>query len=189
MASGRQSVSPTTDEVYQSPGASQDDGIDHMMARYSGLVERRQGEGAEADQGGGGGGGATRKEGAPESGGGGGSGPPLRGVPAQRGGLPSSHSHSTNHALFPSPRHAVSAPSSHHSTPARDDDGHSATDGRGGGGGGGRGGATGLAGDIRSFSWDNVATGPGPTQGEPSLYCSNNVPQMIMAGLNQAMHL
>lgn len=46
--SGRVSVSPANDEVYQSPGASQDDGIDHMLAQYTGLVGRRPGDGEEA---------------------------------------------------------------------------------------------------------------------------------------------
>lgn len=144
MASGRQSVSPTTDEVYQSPGASQDDSIDQMLAQYSGLVERRQGESTDGgDQKV-----VMKKESGNENGRGsvtGAMNPPV----SLAGGTVQPHS--TNLAIIPSPRHALSAPPSRRSTPARDDDHTTVPDGSAATGG--------LSSDIRSFSWDNVATG------------------------------
>ena len=150
MASGRQSVSPTTDEVYQSPGASQDDGIDHMLAQYSGLVERqRQGEnntdGVDHHKV------VVRKESGHENGGGSSGTAKDTPVPLASGTIQPNQSNSTNLAIVPSPRHALSAPPSHRSTPAREDEHTTVPDGNAA--------SSGLSSDIRSFSWDNVATG------------------------------
>ena len=134
ISSGRASVSPVNDEVYQSPGASQDDGIDQMMAQYSGLVGRRRGEGGEEE----GERGGRRRE-ARDKG--------ERGM--QRSRLQNASERSSaaaDQANSHHPPHSTVTPSPHHTGPAPHDNlppGHT--------------GQTGLAGDVRSLSWDDVA--------------------------------
>jgi hypothetical protein len=146
--SGRQSVSPSNgDEVYQSPGASQEDTVDHLLAHYGGIADRRPGEGGGVDiiDGGVAGGEnntAHRNRSAVvlER--------PAVGVSSPSG------AHPPRHFLAPSPHHAVSAPTSHQTTPAREEDPV-------------RKGRSGHPGDTRSFSWDNVASGASSgTQGQ-----------------------
>ena len=148
--SGRVSVSPPIDEAYQSPGASQDDGIDRMLARYSGLVEREK-EGEEEREGG-------SKAMARKKGGSGGEPGMQRNHP--KGGAGASelspitigpgNPQSTLLTLTPSPRHAASAPVSQQTTPAHDSEGPAE---------GGATGQAGFSGDVRSFSWDHLASG------------------------------
>ena len=147
--SGRVSVSPPNDETYQSPGASQDDGIDRMLARYSGLVEREEGEGEREGE---------RKAMAWKNGGSGGEPGMQRNHP--KGGAGASelspiaigpgNPQSTLLTLTPSPHHAASAPVSQQTTPAHDSKGPAE---------GGATGQTGFSGDVRSFSWDHLASG------------------------------
>ena len=136
MASGvsdRQSVSPINDEVYQSPGASQDDTVDQLLARYGGLGDqklREDGEGKDEPSG-------HRNRSA---------------VVLERPSPSTAQAHTPATAsnqptrLVVTPRHVVSAPASHQSTPAREEDPT-------------RLGVPGLTGDTRSFSWDNMASG------------------------------
>ena len=153
--SGRQSASPSNgDEVYQSPGASQEDTVDHLLAHYGGMADRRPGEGEREGGGvdiidGGVVGGekytAHRNRSAV-----------VLERPAVGGEIVSSPSgaHPPRHFLTPSPRHAVSAPTSHQTTPAREEDPV-------------RRGRSGHPGDTRSFSWDNVTMGASSgTQGQ-----------------------
>ena len=156
MASGvssRQSVSPSNDEVYQSPGASQEDGIDHLLAQYGSLVERRPGEEGEREERAAAGGGENGPHRARAE--------VISERPTVNFHLPPSSSQPPRHVVTPSPRHAVSAPTSHQSTPAREEDPTASPVGAGSTG------QSGLVGDTRSFSWDNVASGvsTGP-QGE-----------------------
>lgn len=147
--SGRVSVSPPNDESYQSPGASQDDGIDRLLAQYSGLVERKEAEeGENGKEGGGGEPGMHRNHpksvraasGVPDQ-------PP---VTIRQVNPPSSQP--TQHAVTTSPRHTVSAPTSHQTTPARTTESSVSPSGS-------KTAHEGLGGDVRSFSWDNLATG------------------------------
>lgn len=150
MASGRVSVSPPNEEPYQSPGASQDDGVDHMMEHYRSLVQQKEG--------------GERKEGQKGKEGGG----VERGMhgnhskSASVGVAESSpvaetqkNSHPPSHGPTLSPHHGVSAASSKH-VPIRHTRSSEpvAQDGQAAGG------QTGLGGDVRSFSWDNLATTP-----------------------------
>ena len=157
--SGRVSVSPPNDEAYQSPGASQDDGIDRMLARYSGLVEREEEGEWEGER--------KAKATAGKKGGSGGEPGMQRNHPKGAAGaselspiaIGPVNPQSTLLTLTPSPRHAVSAPVSQQTTPAHDSEGPT------------EGGATnqaGFSGDVRSFSWDNLASGaaaPAGTKG------------------------
>ena len=145
--SGRVSVSPPNDEAYQSPGASQDDGIDRMLARYSGLVEReKEGEGEREEE---------RKAMAGRKGGSGGEPGMQRNHPKGASELSPiaigpGNPQSTLLTLTPSPRHAASAPVSQQTTPAHDSEGPAE---------GGATGQAGFSGDVRSFSWDHLASG------------------------------
>ena len=161
--SGRESVSPTNDETYQSPGASQDDGIDNMLARYSGLVEgefeEEEGEGKAAGgkKGGGGGEPGMHRNHAPKGAARVSQLSPIAVVPV--------NPQSTLHTLTPSPRHAVSAPVSQQTTPAHDSEGRTPL-------AGGATGQAGFSGDVRSFSWDNLASGAVAAVGkEGECYC------------------
>jgi hypothetical protein len=154
-ASGRQSVSPSNEEPYQSPGASQEEGIDHLLAQYSGLVDRRPaGEGEGEGEGGGNGAHRNRSAAVSER-------------PTVSVGAGSQHpppSHPSRHIHTSSPHHAVSAPTSHQSTPARDEGpaGLAVPSSTG---------QTGLAGDSRSLSWDNMASGAASAVGSKGEQC------------------
>ena len=135
--SGRQSVSPSNEEFYQSPEASQEDTIDTLLARYGGPpADRRPGE-------------EEREEG-------------DRGAHRNRSTVISERT-TTTHVIsagshparqLVSPCHAVSAPTSHQSTPAREEES------------GAQLAVPGMTGDTRSFSWDNMASGtPSGAQG------------------------
>lgn len=146
--SGRQSVSPSNDEVYQSPGASQDDGIDHLLAHYGGMADRRSGEEGDREEG------ATTVVGGVAERGENGAHMNRSGVVLERptlagqAHLSPSGAHLPRSFVVPSPRHAVSAPTSHQTTPAREEDpAHQGMKGH-----------SGMVGDTRSFSWDNVAS-------------------------------
>lgn len=151
MASGRVSVSPPNDEPYHSPGASQEDGVDHMMEHYIGIVQQQEGgEGKEGQSGGGMERGMHGNHSKSAS---------LGGVEPSPVTEPQKNSPSPSHGPT---LHGGSATSSHQ-TPARvpvrhtrssepgDPDGQAA---------GGQAGRAGLGGDVRSFSWDNLATSP-----------------------------
>ena len=151
--SGQDSASPTQEGSYQSPGASQDDGIDHMLAQYSRLVERREGEGED----GGGEADLHRSRGREASA----DVSDCSPVVVRRVNPPSSQS--TPHAVTPSPRHIVSAPTSQHTTPAHPSTSDHAPPAAG------KNSQVGLGGDVRSFSWDNLATGE-TAESEGELY-------------------
>ena len=148
--SGRQSVSPSNDEVYQSPGASQDDGIDHLLAHYGGMADRRPGEEGDREEGAT----TTTVDGGVAGGGENGAHRNRSGVVleqptvAGQAHLSPSGAHLPRSFVVFSPRHAVSAPTSHQTTPAREEDPvHQGVKGH-----------PGMVGDTRSFSWDNVAS-------------------------------
>lgn len=158
MATGRVSVSPPNDEPYQSPGASQDDGVDHMMEHYKKLVEQK-GEGGE-----------RKRSVAGKEGGGAEHGNHSNGALAAVGvpeRLPVTVSPKNNHspARAPtlSPRNGGSATSSHQTSQAHRPVSHSRSsepEGQAGQAAGGQASQAGLGGDVRSFSWDNLATEP-----------------------------
>ena len=142
--SGRQSVSPSNDELYQSPGASQEDTIDHLLAHYGGMADKRPGEEGE--------GGVTMTDGGVENGAHRNRSTVVFQRPTREIVTSPTGAHPPRHFLTPSPRHAVSAPTSHRNTPVREEDPARQGGSRGHPSGGG------MAGDTRSFSWDNVAS-------------------------------
>lgn len=132
------SSSPVVEETYQSPGASQEEGIDVLLAQYSGL-------GQEGEGGGEGGGGIPRSrskdtplsERSPHA--------------VRRGHSQPGTSHSSQHpASSASPHHTSTPATSHHTTPAHGSTDHAPQTTR----------HPGLGGDVRSFSWDNLPTEP-----------------------------
>lgn len=152
MASGRVSVSPPNDEPYHSPGASQEEGVDHMMEHYRDIVQQKEG-----------GEGKTEKEG-------GGVERGMHGNLSKSASVgvtepspvtePQKNSHS---GPTLSPHHGASAASSRLTPSGHVPVRHTRSSEPGGPDGqaaGGQTGQAGLGGDVRSFSWDNLATTP-----------------------------
>ena len=131
------SLSPVVEETYQSPGASQEEGIDVLLAQYSSL-------GQDGEGGGEGGGGVPRSrskdaplaERSPHSG--------------RRGHPPPGTSRSSQQPVTSSasPHHTSTPTASQHTTPAHSSADHAPQPAR----------HPGLGGDVRSFSWDNLPT-------------------------------
>lgn len=133
------SSSPVIEEGYQSPGASQEEGIDVLLAQYSGVGEEREGGGE-----GGGGIPRSRSKDAQLS---------ERSPHAARRGHPQpGTTHSSQHPITSSasPHHTTTPTTSQHTTPAHGPTDHAPQATR----------HPGLAGDVRSFSWDNLPTEP-----------------------------
>ena len=163
MASGatrESSVSPAHEEVYQSPGASQEENLDHLLAQYGGYGDKveaegegEMGEGEGTDSGKGGlevsRGVQVRDAAASER------SPPAAPAPlVNQSIIVAPLPHITRrkihtHTSTPSPRHVASAPASHHATPAHKSKSQSPQRETS---------QTGQTGDVRSFSWDNLAS-------------------------------